>query len=274
MSVSDDCDTPKSYTDLMDLDPQGVVSLNLDRFAGDAVAATGRKFTAPIYGTELAEKWNYQIENKKHLIYLHGDIINPSTWVMTHDDLNVVRNSQAHELFLKEKYLRNIVLFVGISADDVALSMRLLDLAESGLRPPNVFWLTNRSTDDLRAWANRHYVKLIRYQAHNSEDHSRIIRKMVDDCLSYMPDDEKLKPQKSEKDYGKSYVNPDDLVKMSPENIRHYLSGQVNSIIAEAGENNIDEIYRKYRDLCNVNDFAIHTAFYKNKEEKFRTWFD
>lgn len=82
---------PESYIDLMRLKPRGVVTLNLDSFAGDAMAqASSGELIVPIYGKEIADRWNLVIGDRSHLVYLHGDLLNPNTWVMTHDDLSVL----------------------------------------------------------------------------------------------------------------------------------------------------------------------------------------
>lgn len=51
--------TPPAYGQLMRLRPRGIVTLNLDKFAGEAMAsATLGSIVSPIYGLELGSKWN------------------------------------------------------------------------------------------------------------------------------------------------------------------------------------------------------------------------
>lgn len=262
---------PEGYSKLLQLSPLGVVSLNLDRFAGEAVSMSPLAFSQPIYGKELAEKWNVLLENKHHLVYLHGDVLNPSTWVLTKDDLDKLLKSEAHRAFLHDKFLRNLVLFVGIGADDAALSLRLLDLRKSGMRPPNIFWLTSRIDTVTQSWADENYVKLIRYKAVDDASHLTAIDTLVNDCLSFAPQPQPASPIANSRFSDGSIPKSGNLAQERPEIIRKKLSSEVDRIAKNPDHS---QVYENYRKICKEYHFAIHQAFYRNDQDGFREWFD
>jgi eukaryotic-like serine/threonine-protein kinase len=270
LSPSDSIETPPGYGKILSLEPQGLVTLNLDRFAGDAVEAAGQRFSPPIYGRELPKKWNILLENRPHLVYLHGDVLNPATWVLTHDDLDELKNSPAHAVFLQEKYLKGLILFVGISADDQAISSRLLELTGGGLRPKNLFWLTSRRDEGLRAWANDQHVKLIRYTAPSNDDHFEAISTLVDAALTHDPVEPAIDLIANPKYVVESIPEPFELAKLDPESIRKNISSGVEKLISQYDG---DDLYINYRDFCKRYHFAIHHAFYKNRDDGFDKWF-
>jgi len=100
LSPADDAGVPQTYDELLKLQPIGFVTLNLDTFAGEALAKsyTGKPVT-PIYGKELAEKWHSMRAVKTFLVYLHGGLHDPATWILTQDDLSELQNQKDVNIF-------------------------------------------------------------------------------------------------------------------------------------------------------------------------------
>lgn len=270
LTPNDDSEIPVGYGELLKLKPNSLVSLNLDRFAGEAAVKSKQKFLNPIYGKELASKWGSVVHTRPSIIYLHGDVINPSTWVMTRSDLDGLLSSDGHRAFLEHTYLSNIVLFVGLSAEDAALSVPLIRLTKAKFAPPQLYWLTHRASDDLQRWADDHRVRVIRYTANGNDDHARAISEFVSKVNHYIPKEPEAPPVISENIPPIQYSDPADLSKLPPEEIRRHIASDINRIILESNEDSIYENYRKY---CIENDFAIHTAFYRPNRSGSDTWF-
>lgn len=264
--------TPESYIDLMRLGPQGVVTLNLDKFAGEAFHATqADRLVLPVHGKEIAQKYNQLKSAPSYLVYLHGGMHDPSTWVMTQDDLTEITATIGHQQFLRSLFTDNLVLMVGISADDAAISTRLVELKDAGFRPKNLFWLTNRTDNQALNWASDNHVMPINYVAKHNLDHINAIRAFVDNCLSFMPKED-LKPPIAparEFDVNEAALDPDELAQLPPENIRRYIANALNRII----KNSTGDVYAEYRKFCEHYDRAVHSAFYRGKNDKFREWF-
>jgi eukaryotic-like serine/threonine-protein kinase len=271
LSVSENEEIPLGYFRLLELYPQGFVTLNLDRFAGDAVSQGHIRFSSPIYGLDLAQKWNALLEQKPHLVYLHGDILNPSTWILTKSNLDILLKSEAHKLFLMEKFTSNLVLFTGISAEDISLSSRIINLRDAGIRPRNLFWLTNRLDSSSQKFADDNFIKIIRYDASNDAGHLEAIEQLVSQCANFRPTEPKSEIISNEKILPSADVSPSELVSRSPNEIRFYIASKINQIVRE---NTGPGLYSAYRDFCAEYHFAIHQAFYRNKKSSFEEWFD
>ncbi|MER8955953.1 hypothetical protein NKH98_25185 [Mesorhizobium sp. M0833] len=90
-----------SYSRLFNLTPRGVVTLNLDRLAGEAFSRSNQgEYILPIYGFELSRKWQVITDERPFLVYIHGHISDSETWVITKYQLNKLRETKAHDLFL------------------------------------------------------------------------------------------------------------------------------------------------------------------------------
>jgi len=144
------------------LQPKGLITLNLDKFAGEAMAAAnpGRVVT-PVYGMELAQKWSTLLYAPQYLVYLHGDLSDPSNWVVTMDQFNKLMDSKMHQHFLFSLYSQHLVLFVGLGLQDIALSSRLLELKRENFRPPGLYWLTTRLDPETAKWADANDVSFL-----------------------------------------------------------------------------------------------------------------
>lgn len=275
LTPSTDENVPSSYLNLLRLDLAGLVTLNLDKFAGEALSQTQSVPITPIYGSEIARKWTQIRASKTFLVYLHGGIHDPSTWVMTQDDLTAMSQSDGYNLFLKSIFVDNLVLFAGISPDDVALSERLIQLRDSGFIPRNIYWLTTRS-GDAESWANDANVKIISYQARSDQEHAAVIQGFVDDLIKYRPADQPEPPLiKPRRDDGplEDVDDPEDLAQLHPEVIRYQVAKILNERLLQASEVGEEKIFEEYRKFCDEYDFAVDRAFYRGKVEKFRTWF-
>ncbi len=193
---------------------------------------------------------------------------------MTHDDLEDIKATEGHKHFLRLLFTENLVLFVGISADDIAISMRLLELTDGGFRPKNLYWLTNRLDPEAERWADRAYVSLIRYEALSNSAHSDAIHVFVQSCLKFVSVDSPQSPLIGSSDELPPFQiiqDPEDLANRHPEEIRKSIAFLLDKKLREADVN--DELFIVYRKFCDEYDYPVHRAFYKGKANKYRTWF-
>ncbi len=276
LTPSDDADIPSSYMELLKLQPRGVVTLNLDKFSGEALAKVkpGELIT-PIFGMELARKWRALQSSKTYLVYLHGALHDPSTWVLTQDELSRLLNDPGHSHFLKTIYTDSIVLFAGVGADDLALSSRLLELTTADFRPRSLYWLTTRGDEHAAKWAAKNYVSMIRYPAKTAAKHSEFIRLLVSECVKYVPQEDPQPPLVDasarfiEEDVG--HLDPELLAQRPPESIRRAIAARLERILLDETEEK--DVYERYREFCEKYGFAVHRAFYRSKHDRFREWF-
>lgn len=276
LSPPDDAELPRGYTDIMRLSPAGFITLNLDKFAGEAI---GTKYPAPlvtsILGNELARRWNEIRSARMFIVYLHGVLHDPSTWVMTQDELGSMLVNAGHAHFMNTILNDKLVLFIGMSVDDIALSKRLLDLKDAGFQPRNLYWLTSRIDSATEEWASSVGISLIQYQTDNN-NHEQVINSFVDDCLSFVSRDAPEPPMIGSSDIlamnnDLLISDPDELAQLMPEEIRKNLSAILDGALKKAGDE--ISIFSIYRDFCEKYDYAVDRSFYRGKQEKFRNWF-
>lgn len=266
---------PEAYKHLMRLQPRGLVTLNLDKFAGEAMAnANLGSVTTPIYGLELATKWGSLQYSDKYLVYLHGESSDPSNWVLTIQKLKKLFKNKAHEHFLYELYSRHLVLFVGISVDDVALATRLLEMRQAGFQPPALYWLTPRLDKQTADWAATNNISLILYQAHDNAAHLQTIESVIDACVSYIPADDLRPPPARTKHTYEVDIEVDDpkqLAQKDPETIRKVISTRLQNQLLNSSD---DRIYDEFNTFCKRYRYPLSWAFYKDEDPEFSKWFD
>lgn len=266
---------PSAYEHLMRLQPRGLVTLNLDKFSGEAMASwRPGHITTPIHGLELARKWNALQYSDQYLVYLHGELSDPSNWILTRNSLSHLLKSKAHEHFLIELYTRHVVLFVGVSVDDIALSSRLLELAAEGIKPPALYWLTTRIDHSTEKWASKNGIALMMYQAANASEHTEIIKNLVDACTAFLPkEEEKPTPVQIHRSFSVSSA-PDDpkkLAQQDPETIRKVLSNRLQRQLSNCPS---DSTYEEFDKFCKKYRYPLNRAFFKDDDPEFSKWFD
>jgi serine/threonine protein kinase len=265
---TDEYNAPKSYRKLLELNPRGVATLNLDAITGQSVSEHYNTHAIiPVYGFDIARKWQIINDEKPYLVYLHGHISDPTTWVLTQADLKKLTEGNSHSLFLSQIYLNHTVIFVGLSADDVAISAPLLELKETGFSPRRLFWVTTRKDAQSEAWARENDVQKIMYAAANDMEHDHFIAAFVDDIKEYRsPDSTKILPQISTtrvfNEVKAAELSPRDIAKLECEEVRKTLS---NILVGTLKSHDGDNLYDKFEEFSEKYKYPIQTkSFYKD----------
>ena len=260
---------------LMKLRPKGVVTLNLDPLAGNVFSElTPGSMVIPIYGFEMNRRWNLITDEKRFLVYLHGHVSSPDTWVLGRDELDALVAQPAHNLFLSSLFANNIVLFIGVSADDIALAAPLMRLKSSGIDVNRVFWFTSRTDAATREWAKLSSVQTIPYSASTDEAHADALRTLVDDIAEFRSKDTKILPPSTEMPtdiLAVQKILPDDLANKKPEYIRQFLAQYVAQELSVVDE---DQKYDRFSELVSEYDYPIQTrSFYRSSKGENKRFF-
>lgn len=278
LTAADRIAIPEAYNEIMRLSPSGVVSLNLDRFAGEALGkANPGKLVTPVYGKELCQRWEAIRSASCFFVQLHGTLLDDSTWVFTHDELQQVLSSKAHEYFLADLYLYKLVLFLGVSADDVALSGRLVALKQEGFGPRSLFWLTTRKDEKTERWAAENSVMIIPYAADHHKEHLGAIKALVSSCVSQVEKDELLPPRVNLELVSQ---HPAPLIEPTPEEVEALAHNEIriilNSILSSrlVGAQSNEQKLRVFRDFCSSYSAALHKSFFRDDKPGKDRWFD
>ncbi len=272
-----DLELPEGYKELLKLKPKGLVTLNLDRLAALAIAHSnpGKPITQ-VDGGEIASKWHAIKNEKPFLVHMHGMIEDSSTWVLDSDELSALTTKLGHSHFLTNLYLEHTVLFVGVSADDIALSAPLVKLNAEKFEARRLFWFTNRIDEKTKKWAEDNQVQQIIYSATKKEEHKQAISHLVGSIVSFNSVDEPRPVPNTEniKSFGDIEVNlsPEEISVLPPENVRKTLNTVLASTINGLSG---DELYSAFMQFSEEYDFPIQTrAFYRSGKSPNNRFFD
>lgn len=166
----DTAQPPAMYQLLWKLPIRGILSLNLDSFAK-------RSHSIVHSGSELknflgrdAGRLSRFVHSPHHYLYqLHGTTDDYSSWVFTKSDLSRLYASAGYNEFLQLVFSTCTVLFLGISAHDLAIGSPLSSLRDRGNDGPTHYWVTDRDEPDSKEWASTCGVRLVSYPRGNHE---------------------------------------------------------------------------------------------------------
>jgi eukaryotic-like serine/threonine-protein kinase len=260
---------PKLYEGIWDLNVRGVISLNLDIFARRAFASKHQRSLTNISLNDVGNKAHILKNPKQHFVAaLHGSFDDVSTWVMTERSLNKMLEDPAYLNFVNAIFTTHVVIFLGISADDVASGGILQRLVSKGINPGNHFWMTSRSDTKTDSWAENNQLLVIRYEAGGGH------QTPLDSAIKFLRDfrsvDEPLPPIVTTS-YGvaNSIESPVELEKLSPNEIRLKL----NTYAARfANDDKFD--LAEYNKFLEEYKFALHKAWYVDVIDPYNVFFD
>lgn len=256
---ADTCQVPATYRRLFDIQAKGLITLNIDRLAS-------RAFSLQRPGTKLLEFGGNQCDEYFHVLQgpnsfimnAHGVVDSVGSWVFRKDQLKWLFEQVSYKSFIQSVLTNNTVVFIGISADDVAVEMHLHRLAENGIRVRGHYWITDRRDQRTDRWAEEEGILLIRYSPDNEH---QALGEMLDDIVKYRPSE----PSGSApimptlvSDELHELPSPIDLLGDAEENIRNKLNAYARFILRD----NNPTRYRDYEKFRAMYDKCIHHCWY------------
>lgn len=248
------------YSLFWKLRPSGVLSLNLDRFAQRAFSAIAPGAALTEFVGRTAGEFGHvlQAAQTPFVASLHGIVDQVSSWVFTSNDLSGLISNPGYKTFVSSCLASRVVVFVAISAEDVAAGGHLQRLREDGVRLGDHFWITARGDAETDAWAEKAGIQTIRYRVQDT-DH-RELTEAINDLLSYVPADTIPPPVIPQQvDRASDAIPPArELIALPAEDIRFFLSDHATSLLRRPspdGENDFAAFCREYEQ-------AIYRAWY------------
>lgn len=252
------CTIPENFKRLLKLHFSGILSLNIDRIAT-------RAFSELYPGKNLIEFSGRSCGDFIHvlkglnpfLVNLHGIWEDQSSWVFTRPDLNWLSDNEGYKNLINTILCSKTVVFVGISADDVAVGGHLEKLKNSGLDFGSHFWITDRADIKTDRWAEDAGVLLIRYDPHN--DHIEL-GEMLDDISAFVPQDDIAEPVIAHvPETGTvDFPIPAELELRSDEEMRLLLNEHASYLLKDGDQN----AYSKFEEFCKEYDRCIYRSWY------------
>lgn len=255
-------EVPKAYNAMWKLGPAGVINLNIDRLATKAFVESQGSGLIEFKGKEIGP-YAYALNSPRpFLCNLHGIEEDYESWIFTIQSLKGLADGAAYGQFINAVFASSTVLFLGITADDVAVGGHLERLSEFGIQTQAHYWITDRRDAATDAWAERNNILAIRYQPSSSQHPE--LEKMLLELASYVqPEDEPSPPVSLNIDLGDVHLeSPGELIAKSPEHIREVLNSRAAQLLKSADEDSFD----RYEQFSKQYDRAIHAAWYTSTE--------
>lgn len=262
LSKSSVAEVPPAYCAIWRIRPFGLINLNLDRLATRASSEAGVKGLIEFKGKEVGS-YSYTLgEPRPFICNIHGVEEDAESWVFTQASLKSLADSEAYKQYIASIFTTSTVVFLGITADDVAVGGHLERMVAVGIRPQTHYWFTDRHDPLTDAWAEKSGIRVIRYKP-TSVTHPELVE-MLDDLATYVqPEEGESDPVALEIDYGPVNIPTQDLlVTYPPESIR----AQLNAYAADLLKHEEVDGRAKYEEFSKNYDRAIHNAWYTSTE--------
>jgi hypothetical protein len=223
------CPIPEIYKYIWKLPLNGVLNLNLDRLA---TRAHGELFSGKALNEFCGRDANKHIHllgDTTHFIAnLHGITLNTDTWVLTDEELNNLLRNKGYQTFMSNCFGPFVVLFLGISADDIAVGGHLERLRNLKIDFGEHFWITEKATGSKISWAESVGIRIIQYV--NSSGNHGEVNEAFEDLLSYIPHETTLPPPVHfhiTNSQSKALPNPKEIITNNSEDIRQQLNNML-----------------------------------------------
>jgi|GEM_PF-797813 len=256
--TDENVDPPNIYKMICELNIRGIISLNIDGLLMRALSQVSPDPVNPVYGKNVNDKLDILLRERPYVYQPHGHVVSESSWIFTKKDLDNLLDSNLHDEFLSATFLFNTVVFIGISADDIGASHRLLNLRERNLTTHSHYWIATDSHVEKREWAEENGIQQILYPS--TLGHEICLNRIINTIKEYKSFDKvdknpvigKAQPKQS------TSLSADELYKLpNIDDIRLQLNNLIGSHMDEHGE--IE--YSDYKIFCQKYARSIHSAY-------------
>jgi serine/threonine protein kinase len=247
---------PETYRLLWKTGVQGIVTLNLDQFSS-------RSYSSVFPGAGIEQFVGHQSKNlfsvlqrnRKFVANVHGVVDDSSSWIFTHDELRRLLSDKGYKSFISASLITRTIVFVGVSADDIAVATHLSAVVAGGTGLSH-FWITSRTDSETDQWGEDIGLRVIRYDA--TKDHSELEECLRDLADAQLSKDVALADPVLLAQSTATLLGPDELVRADLETIRSQLNSHALSIFAAGGTDR----YEKFEQFEATYDEAIDRAWY------------
>lgn len=250
---------PKGYELLWRLGIAGLVNLNLDPLAA-------RAYSKAHPGTDIERFSGFQAKNlmgvlqknKRFIANVHGILEDSSSWVFTTTKLKPLLSDAGYRQFVCTCLTARTVLFVGVTADDVAVKDHFESLTSAGITGIEHFWITDRNDAWTDQWAEKLNLRLIRYSS-SGGSHVELEECLRDLAGAVPSKDENSTPVAfGGASTGVDLLPPDELISMPLDVMREQLNAKALQVLQKQD----DKAYSDYGKFSEQYDEAIDRAWY------------
>lgn len=265
LGPSNSAEVPEIQKLLWHFKPKGIVTLNLDLFTQRS--ATELKSLVPIViaPSQFGQNLSVFKEARPFIAYPHGILDDFQSWTFTSSALSKRLADTEYLAWVTTLLASHTVVFVGITADDVAVGGLMEKLMRNtGGEFRGNFWITGRNDSATDSWAEKHGIRVIRYDV-NGDDHSDLVT-LLKEIQQYHPIENALLEQPIVADHTHTnfigQLPPADQINLrDKESLRNMLNAHANDIFARNGNNTVERD-KEFRGFLIEYEDAIHNAYH------------
>lgn len=250
---------------------RGVVSLNIDGLEGRAHRSERTHDVIDEFVGRDIENHIHTIQAKKQFIArLHGHHSDSTSWVFTDKELTKIVDRDAYKTSVQALFSNYTIIFVGISADDVAAGGFLHNMTAQGLDSGSHFWITDRVDSETRKWSDSAGLLRINYHVANGENHTSIISSIFKNIAEYKPQDATAIPVVFSG--AESEVIPDlSALRLMPEDeVRFALNRYAKHLINEGANRTDTQAYTQF--ITGFSPF-VHQSYHLSDIQGYNIFF-
>jgi len=160
------------------------------------------------------------------------------------------------------------VVFLGISAEDVAAGGFCQSLTEIGVHFNSHYWITNKSDSKTSAWAEKYGIQKITYRVSEGEEHSSVLLELLSSLNSGSTREPESSPIVISQDAVEFLPPVKDMRHLEEDESRVKLNQFAKYLVEKTGGTNTAE----YEDFLSKYSLPIHQAWHisdSSSEHKF-----
>lgn len=253
----------------------GMLSFNIDNFAEKSHRQMRPREDALNFVGREAKNFASAISSGRPFIAnLHGLRDHYASWVFTREEIAALTSDEGYIQFINFIFTSMTVVFVGISADDIAAGGFLERLKATGLDVGPHFWITDRQDADAHIWSSRSGVEIIRYQPErdnrNKLNHAVVLSSIFEDIHKFVSRDSKPLPVVSKLNSEFKIESSRSLRNYDDDEVRQILASEAYRIITA---NNGETDNYDYKSFLKEYSPNIHQAWHITADEPHNKFF-
>lgn len=250
---------------------KGVVTLNLDGLEKRAHGLDrSAEHIEAFIGRDLRSHLSTFKVHRPFIARLHGYHSDATSWVFTRSDLSRLLSGGAYEAAVRSIFSSYTVVFLGISANDVAAGGFLGSLSSMGVDTGDHFWITNKNDQETRQWANNAGIQKIIYHVGDGETHTSELCKIFDELSSYKSVDQPAAPISYRGAAAKSIRSPRELKSLEEDEVRRELNSYAKHLLDESANKTDTTLYQ---DFLTEYSPAIHQSWHVSNAQGYDRFF-
>lgn len=261
-----DCEVPDIYKSFWKLGIDGIITTNVDGFCERAFHSVHTDASKiDFLGINVHQNMGVLRDTPRFIANIHGKHHSSDSLVFTQAKLNSILINASYKKFMQSIFLGTTVVFVGATADDLAIKYHIDSIINAGIDISGHYWITSDNDADSIRWASESGIHVIKYKDNNNHHQLKSVFQDFQDYVAQDVDPEPIYPESVKSTRNLKDFSPDEVRLFKPNEIRKYLNKRAVKILSS----NAPDKEAKYKAFCEQYDESIHSSWYIKVNERF-----